>query len=409
MANPDSLGSITFEAETLWAEIVTTFTTTRPAIVAPVDCSKLVHNKSPAEYTEQYRGAGHRPFLGPQGGSFSMKLDLGGHGSTMVGSPTISALETLLGRVWGNVALSAAASTTLTGGTANVPLTTASGTFSAGGLCRVGSLNSSDGGSGQMYPIATHVTTSLTLLADLRGTPVNGAVLYPVVQLYPSSSPVTSAVTGTRFQLLTANGQYNCHGCWPMSVAITGLSAGERPQLEITWGVSRWTDTSAVTFPSAVATARNMPSPIAAGSLQVNAVGTVTRNELVYRNLTIEYTLGIEPQKGPGGVGAYQDIVGAARTGAESCKVSFTVDAGAAGVTTLADWGRSEVDRFVMWTGSTTDGKAIGIKLPKVCSETVPVQIRDGGINRVRFDGMAYCSDTLTNDLTRALFVLGLA
>jgi hypothetical protein len=408
MSNPDVLGAITYEVESSWAENVNTYTTHRIPNLLPVDCSGLVHNKSTADYTEQYRGAGHAPVLMTMGGSFKTKHDLHGHGATMVGSPTIDAVETFKGIVWGNVALSATSSTTLTGGTASVPTTTASGTFSAGSLCRVGVLGDGDG-DGQMYPIATHVTTTLTLGAALRGAPVNGAVLYPVVQFYTNSSPTSVSITGTRFEILTANTQYRCHGCFPMSVALTGLSAGERPQVEITWGVSWWTDVGTATFPSVVASNRYLPAPITAGSLHVQDVGTVTRNELVCRNFSIEYNLGVEALKGPGGVNAYQDIVGAVRTGNESCSVRFTVDSSAAGTVTLANWGRGTTNRFIMWTGSTTDGSAIGIKLPKVCSTTVPVQIRDGNINRVTFEGMAYTSDTLTSELTRARMVLGYA
>jgi hypothetical protein len=37
------------------------------------------------------------------------------------------------------------------------------------------------------------------------------------------------------------------------------------------------------------------------------------------------------------------------------------------------------------------------------------VQIRDGNINRYRFSGTAYTSDTLTSELTRARCVIGLS
>jgi len=342
------------------------------------------------------------------GGSFKTTVHLAGHGSTMAGSPTLTALETFLGIVFGNAALSASASTTLTGGTTNAPTTTASSTFSAGGLCRIGTLGDGDG-DGQMYPILSHVTTTLNMLANLRGTPANGAILYPVVQLYTPSSPTTDTINGTRFEILTANTQYRCHGCFPMSIAISGLNPGELPRLEITWGVSWWTDQGSETSSSATTSNRYLPAPVAAGSLHVQAVGTATRHELTYRNLSIEYNLGVEPLYGPGGANASQSIVGAVRTGNESCSISFIVDAAAAGTTTLADWGRSETDRFIMLTLSTVDGKAVGIKLPKVCSTSIPVMIRDGNINRVRFDGMCHTSDTLTSELTRARMILGLA
>jgi hypothetical protein len=416
VAHTNQLGSITYEAETTgafnpatgtgWGENVNTYTTLQIANLMPVDTSGLVHNKTTSDFTEQYRGAGHAYVLMTMGGSFKTIHHLHGHGSTLVGSPSITADETFLGRVFGNVGLSAAASTTLTGGTVTAPTTTASGTFSAGGLCRVGTLGDGDG-DGQMYPLLSHVTTTLNLLAGLRGAPVNGAVLYPVVQLYTPSSPTTSALNGTRFEIMTANTQYRCHGCFPMSISITGLSPGEAPRLEVTWGVSWWTDTGSTTFPTTVTQNRNLPAPVAAGSLHVQAVGTTTRQELVCRNFSIDYNLGVEALKGPGGSYQYQDIVGAVRTGNESCSINFTVDSSAAGTVTLADWGRSTTNRFVMYTLSTADGSAVGFKFPKVCSTSVPVQIADGPANRVRFDGMCHTSDTLTSDLSRARMVLG--
>jgi hypothetical protein len=408
MSHTDVLGSITYESEASWGEDVNTYVTHRIPNLTPVDVSGLTQAKMAPEFTEQYRGAGHAYIKGVMGGSFKTIMHLAGHGATMVGSPTIDAVETFLGRVFGNVALSATASTTLTGGTAAVPITTASGTFSAGGLCRVGVLGDGDG-DGQMYPIDTHVTTTLTLGAALRGAPVNGAVLYPVVQLHTSSAPTTSAITGTRFEIMTANTQYRCHGCYPMAVSISGLNPSETPRIEVTWGVSWWTDAASTTFPSAVTSNRYLPAPVAAGSLHVQAVGTTTRQEFVYRSLSLDINLGVVALKGPGGANAYQDTVGAMRSGEESWSIGFTLDAEAAGTTTLADWGRSEVNRFMMITFGTTDGKAVGIKLSKVCSTTVPVRIGDGGINRVRFEGMCHTSDTLTTELTRARAVIGLA
>lgn len=405
MAHTSVLGSITYEVESSWAENVNTYTTHRIPNLMPVDVSGLVQAKIAPDFTEQYRGAGHAYIKGVMGGSFKTTLHLSGHGSTMAGSPSVDAVETFKGIVFGNVALSLTTSQTVTGGTASVPTMSGATGVSAGGLVRVGALGDGDG-DGQMYPVATHAASNLTLLAALRGAPVNGAVVYPVVQFYTSSAPTTSAITGTRFEIMTANTQYRCHGCWPMSAAITGLNPSETPKLEVTWGVSWWTDAGTTTFPSTVTSNRYLPAPVAAGSLHVNAVGTATRAEYVYRNLTININLGTEPLKGPGGANAYQEIVGAVRSGSEEWTIEFTLDSEAAGTTTLADWGRSEINRSMMLTLSTVDGKAVGIWMPKVCSTTVPVQIADGQ-NRVRFAGKLHTSDTLTSELTRARAVIG--
>jgi hypothetical protein len=339
------------------------------------------------------------------GGSFTTKLDLTGHGSTMVGSPSLEQIETFLGIVFGNVALSASASTTLTGGTANAPTTTASGTFSAGGLCRVGALGDGDG-NGQMYAIATHTTTTLTLLGDLDDAPANGAVLYPVAQIYPSSSPTATAITGTRFLIQTANLQYGCHGCYPTAVAFSGLNTGERPQITITWGVSWW-EYDDQTFPSAVTSDQFNPAPVAAGSFNVQTVGTATRNKRAIRGFSLDYTLGVVPLMGPGGVNAYQKVVGAVRTN-DSIKLSWTEDADANTLTpVLAGYGTASNSKHIEYTLSTTDGSAVGFKFPKVCIDNIPVQKNDGDINRLSISGMAYTGGTTTSALTLAAMVLG--
>lgn len=407
MSNPDLFGSFTYEAETGWAENVNTYTTHRIPTIGPPDVSGLVHNKTTADFTEQYRGAGHTYVLMTQGGSFTTTLDLTGHGATTAGSPSVDAIETFLDGVFGGTgAFSLATSQTATGGTATIPTMSGATGVTAGGVVRVGALGDGDG-DGQFYPVSTHSSSNLNLLVGLRGSPVNGAVVYPTRMIFSNSSPTSSAIAGRRFEIMTANTQYRCHGCFPMSVSFSGLGPGGRPQIAITWGVSWWTDAGTTTFPSVVTSNRYLPSPVAAGSLHVQAVGTATRNELVCRDFTIDYNLGVEALRGSGGVNQYQDIVGAVRTGLESCTIGFTVDAEAAGTTSFADWGRSlTTNRSVAYTLSPNIGSAVGFWFPKVCVTTVPVLMRDGNINRFRFTGVAHTSDTLTSEVTRARMLL---
>lgn len=413
MSNSSKQGAICYEAESSWGEDVTTFATHRLPITAAVDVSGLVWNVEQSNRVEQYRQGGSPHVKMTKGGSFSIEMDWCGHGATTSGSPSVDAIETFKGIIFGNVGLSASASTTLTGGTAAVPTTTASGTFAAGSLCRVGTLG--DGrGNGQFYKIATHTTTNLTLIGALDGAPSNGDVLYPVVQTYPSSAAASStSITGTRFLLQTANLQYEAHGCWPMSVAKTGTGPGERPKIKVTFGVSWWRYSTA-TFPSAVTSNQYNPAPIAAGSLNVAAVGTTTRSKRpLARGLTIEYNLGVTPLKGFGGVNAYQDTVGAVRTGDE-IKISWIEDADAATTTPVVPgfWETGTTTGFagyhLEWTGSTTAGSAIGFACPKfVPCEGYPMQFDDGGINRVKIVGYAYTGATTTSALTLAAIVFG--
>ncbi len=409
MSNSSRLGAIEYMAESSFAETSTTFSTHRLPIIGEVDCSGLTWDKQDPQRTEQYLQGGSQHVLMGQGGSFRTKLDLCGHGVTTAGSPSLDAIETLFGYVFGNVALSASASQTLTGGTASVPTTSAASGFTAGSLCRVGALGD-NAGNGQMYPIATQSSSNLNLLAALSGSPTNGDVLYPTATFYTFESPpangINATVPGLRFRALTANLQYSMHGCFPTAMSLSGLNSAERPQAEITWQVARWAAVSA-TFPSAVTSNQYNPAPIAAGSLFVADVGTATRTTRTYRNFTVDFTLGMVPLMGPGGVGAYQTVVGCRRV-PSSIKISWVEDADSVTASpVLQGYGTGTTSKHIMWTGSTTPGSAIGMYFPKVCFDNVPVQFNDGGINRMRISGMAYTGGTTTTDLTASAFRMG--
>jgi hypothetical protein len=407
MANPGALGSITYESEATFGVDTTTFATLRVPIVAPVDCSGLVHNKIDSERVMQYRNDGSTWILGTMGGSFKTKLDLAGHGSTTSGAVTLTGTETLLGYVIGNVAASASAGTTFTGGTATAPTTTASGTFSAGSIGFAGAINDARGG-GQAFAVSTHATTTLNLLTALGGLPTNGDVCYSAVNIYPSEAPTSTTVTSLRFLLQTANLSYECHGCFPTAFSLMGLNPGERPQIEVTWAVAWWRYSTA-TFPSTVATETYNPSMIAGGSLFVNDAGTATRAARTFRNFQIDYTLGMEILKGPGGVNAYQDIVGCRRT-PDKIKVTWTEDADAATTSpVLPGFGTATTSKHMLYTSATAAGARFGIYMPKVCIDSVAVQKVDQNLNRLTCSGMAYTGTTTTNDLTLSAFRMGWA
>ena len=409
MSNPAVLGAISWEAESSWAEAVDTWATDRVAVLESVDISGLTRDVLEPNRVVQYRNDGTPYIEGVRGGSFKTKVYWTGHGSTMVGSPTIGAHEDFIALAFGSAAnLSASASTTLTGGTAAVPTTTASGTFDAGGLCRVGALGDGDG-NGQVYAITTNVTTSLTLRGELDGAPANGAVLYPVVQFGVPESPTGGAITGTRFLIQTANYQVKARGCFPMSAVTTGLNPGELPMLEITWGVSWW-DWANETFPTTTASVAGAfnPGAIANGSLNVQDVGTTTRATRSYRNLTLTHTLGVEPLKGPGGVSTNQVIVGAMRV-PDTIELEWTEDAGAASTTpTIPGWALGTF-KHVEFTGSVADGSVFAFACPRMCVATRPSQAADGNINRITAKLRAHTSTVTTNALTLSAIVYGSA
>lgn len=410
MSNYSAGGAICWEAESGWAEDVTTFATDRVAVLESVDISGLGQDILAPNKVNQYRNEGQLYIRGPMNASFRTKVYLNGHGSTMVGSPTIGAHENFLALVMGSAAaLSATASTTCTGGTAAVPTTTASGTFSAGGLCRIGSLGDAKG-DGQFYAITTHVTTSLTLRGAARAAPANTNVLLPVVQIFGPEAPTSTAITGTRFLLQTANLCIEAHGCFPQSIAITGLNPGEVPMAEITWGVSWWRYSTA-TFPSTTSSAAIAfnPAPVCAGSWNVNTSGTTTRSERSYRSLTLNITLGVEPVMGPGGVNQYQKIIGARRV-PDMIEVEWSEDADAATTTPVLP-GLLTAGAFLHGelTLSTADGSAVGFAFPRMCVTNMPTQSAVNNRNAITIRCRAHTSSVTTSNLTLAAMVMGSA
>jgi hypothetical protein len=406
MSNPGVLGAVCYEAEGAFGEDTDTTATLRLPTIGPVDVSGLVHEKLDPDRTRQYRMDGTSWILGTMSGSFKTKMYLPGHGSVTTGAISITALETLLGIVFGNAATTATG-TTLTGGTANIPTTTDSGTLDPGDLCFIGALGDGDGG-GQCYAVAAHTTTNLTLLTDLLGAPVNGAPRYGGTTIYPSSSPTATTVTSVRMLLQTANLQYLCHGCFPTAVALSGFNPGELPTIEITWATAWW-EYSTATFPSAVSTDTSNPAACAAGSLFVNTVGTATSSIRTYRNFTIEYTLGMATLMGPGGLNAYQKIVGCRRT-PDAIKVSWTEDADAATTSpVLAGYGTSTNKKHALLTCSTADGSRVAMYMPNICISNVAVQKMDQDLNRLTIEGMAYTGPTTTSALTLSPWRLHLA
>jgi hypothetical protein len=413
MSNPGALAALEYAPETSFAEASTTFATHRIPVLDSIDPSGLTWDKEQAGRVGQYmnNGGGGYVLMG-KGGSFTTKLDLTGHGTTTVGSPTISAMETLMGYVFGKVELSATASTTITGGTAAAPTTTASATFLAGSLARIGTLGDGDGDS-QLYAVSTHATTTLNLLTALAGAPVNADVLAPAVNFYLHETPyghgLNASVPALRFRFLSSNLHYSCRGCAPTAFSLTGLSPGERPQISITWGVADW-DAVSATFPSAVTTTTNNPAVVAAGTLWANDVGTSTHARRTNaRGLTIDVTLGMQEVRAFGGVGAYQ-IVRAWQRMPTLVKWSWVEDADATTASpVLQGWGTGTANKHILATLSATPGTIVGFYSPNVCVATVPVQMNENGINTMKFEGTAETGTTTTTDLTASAFRMGWA
>ncbi len=416
MSNAAALGAIEWAAETAFAEASTTFDGHRANHIGAIDISGLIHAKESAGALQQYMQGGSAPILMGQSGTIKTKLDLCGHGSTLAGSPTVEQHETFLGYVFGNVTASATASTTSSAGTASSLTTAASGTFAAGSLARVGAggLSADARGNGQFAAVSTHVSTALALLTAIDAACASSDVVYPCFNLYPFETPpaagINATVPGLRFRLLSANLVYSCHGCFPTGFTLSGLNSGERPQIEITWQVSRWSAVASVTFPSTLTSDQFPPAPIAAGSLFVNTVGTATRATKTYRDFKIDISAGMAALPGPGGISQYQSIVGCRRL-PWTIKGSWVEDADAAQTATPVAQvlGTATTSKHALWTGSITDGSAIGIYMPNIRITNVPVMFNDGGINRMRVEFEAHTGPTTTTDLTASAIRMAFA
>ena len=413
MTYPVELLQLEYAPETAFAQTSTTFATYRPPLVSPIDPGGLVHAKEAPGLMKQYFHDDAPYVLMGMEGSFETVFDLRGHGATMVGSPTIDPMETLLGYVFGNVSASLPASTTLTGGTATAPTTTASGTFPAGGLCSIGALGDGDGDA-QMFAVSTHATTTLNLLTGLSGSPTNGDVLRPATNIYFHETAygggLNSTTPGLRFRFMTPGLQYACHGCAPTALSLRNLGIGARPQVAITWAVSRWGAVTSGTWPSSVTTDTNLPAANAAGSLCVADVGTATRATRTYRDISIDITLGMLMQPGPGTVGAYQKFSNCTRL-PSTVKWSWTEDADAAATATpvLQGYGTGTTSKHILLTLNTIDSKQVGFYSPNVRVSSVPVMSASNGIQSMRFEGMAHTGGTRTNDLTASMLRMAFA
>jgi hypothetical protein len=413
MSNPAVLNAVCYSAESVFGETTTTATTLRLNIAAPVDTSGLKQDMIDPGLQKQRLMDGTTWIRGSMGGTFKTKLWLAGHGSSTSGATSIGLHETLIANYVlgsaGAAAVSAASGTTTTGGTAAVWTTTASGTFAAGSLCRLGALGDTKGG-GQFYAVGTHVTTSLTPLNQPPLAPANSDVLYSAVTGYLNSTTV--AVTGLRFLLQNKNIQYLCHGCAPTAASWGGFGIGQAPYVEVTWETSWW-EYSASTFPSTVTTETFTPVPCGGNTFWMNDVGTATNTSgaayRTVRDFTIDHKIDMHMLPGTGGVNAYQKYVGAIR-GPDEVTISWVEDADATTTTPVmpgkADAGTAQ---HVMYTCSSVAGKAMGFYFPNLCFDSKPVQMNDNNINRFKITMKAYTGPTTTNELTSSGMRVGWA
>ncbi len=412
MSNTDRLGAVIYESEgESWAPATSTFATLRLPILDAVDVTGLVQGKMAPGRVVQYLQDDTDHILGTfKGSTFKTRTYLTGHGSATSGATSIDPYETWLGYVIGAAVASSAAGTTVASGTAAVPVTVASGTFLAGSLARYGTLGDARGG-GQFGAIATHTLTAMTMLTALAGAPSAADVVHSAVNIYTPETVAAAAIQPLRFFLMTANVNYECRGCWPISYTISGLGHTQIPTIEVTWGVSYWKESTALTFPTTVATNAYNPGPIVNGSLFLAAVGTPTNATRTHRDFSITITTNTIEKDGPGGVNAGQVVVGAYR-GPSEIEVSWTEDADAATTTPVLGgyFTTAGTEKHALFTGSCVAGSALGIYFPRLLiTKTRPVQYGDNGCNRMRITAKACTGPTKTTDLTASAMRIGFA
>jgi hypothetical protein len=413
----NALCAVEYEAEATWGVNTSTFATHRVPILDPVDVSGLNQDGiEPLRAVQQMQG-GTTPIMGPLGGSFKTRLWLTGHGSTTSGATTLDAMETFKGYAFGNpanstgvIASAATGTTAAVGSTTTNVVTAASGTFARGSLCRIGTsgLSKDVRGGGQFYPINNHTTTNLLLRHATPTAAANADVVYAAINFWFPELAGNTAVKGLRFRFLTPDQQYECHGCWPMSVTITGTNPAEVPIMEIEWGVTWWQSTSGGTFPSSVTQNQYNPAPVGGGSFIVYDVGSTVATEYSIRAFSVSIQLGIAPLPGVNTVHPRARYVGAVRQPSK-IRFSFTYDAEAAGTNTFETKRQAGTSIGWTWSGSTTAGSALGMHAQNCKLDKAVRQVQMNNINSYTVEGYCCAGSDTTTDLSQAALVMAYA
>jgi hypothetical protein len=409
-ARSSALGSVNYETETNWGENTSTFGT-RLETVGAVDLSSFSQEKVSLGITVQRPHEGAQHVRGVQGGSFTIRLPLAGHGGTAAGALTATDLTTLLANYIGATDTATVAAGMAGTGTAAAPDMDAGGTWAANTLAHFGALKDTRA-EGQWGAIASESGNTLTMLTALPANGNGTDVAYGAVLVYPSETPGTAeTITSTRWMLQTGNKQIAAHGVFPNGqIRFSGFNAGEVPHVELGYGVSWFDPDHNATFPDTTATDAKTPRPVAAGEMVIEAVGTTTRTTYSVRNVEFTVNMEVVPLMGPGGVDGNQVIVGARRTRCQSM-ISMEFDAEAVGTQTWSDlWNTAEssiVNRHILYGLTIGDGTALALYMPnaRIVGDR-PIQHAADGLNRVRVTFEGLTNSVTTNDRTLANFQL---
>lgn len=409
-ANPSRLKALGYAVESSFAEQVDTYATR--LIVRDFDASGLTQSRIERQSaTQRLNDSPGMSLKGPKSGSFTVDVEVYGHGTSPTTSLTATPLYTLLGYLLGG-SDSAGVGSTANGNWSNAYTgDLAAGTFNAGHLVRLSA--QSEAGRGQGAIVQSFSGGTMTLRNGVSGTPQGGQVAFPLLQLWPE---LNSSVDSTlRFWLGSGNEQYWCRGCALTGVSWNGLNPGEVLTVSLTIGVADWEHANQ-TFPSATTTNDYPPIVASFGSLHVAASGTQTRAADIPRNIALEMNYNATPIMGPNspsGGETYQTVQGWRRG---ECEVFFSYEPEAETLNTHTHYDiwntepESLTPRLAVYTVSSTPGRACVIALPHLVPVgDPPMQSDVDGLNYVkRLRYRAYNDDTGTTDLARAGIKIGL-
>lgn len=402
-AKAASRQAVLYETESSWGEDTQTFGT-RLQSLNRIDTTGLTLGKERIPITRQYMHEAIEDVVTFYGGSFTVELLLTGHGGATTGSLTETDLTALLGNVIG--AKDAASEGTTADGTGTASAFGVNGgTFADGSLARLGAHG--DGrGEGQALLVDGLSGGTLTVFNEPSSVPNAGDAVYAMQVVHPNED--SDSVTSTRWLILSANKQFECHGCFPTAVAFTDIFGGV-PKVQVTFQVSWWRLVNN-TFPDTTSTDAKTGAPTTRGSFMYQDHGTTTRSTLTLRDLSLEVPLNIQAIRGHGGVDGNQIVVDAVRVPPQDGpRMTVTIDAEATGTNTLYDDYTGGTTKQALYTASIEDGKSVvvGLRKCKLVSP-VPTQRDMEGLNRVQvvLEGM---TDTAGgSEMDRSAFLLGM-
>lgn len=390
------LASVEYNTESSFAEDASSYSVRLQPNQEVLDLSglKLRREMIPILQQRPHEGiAGVRTFYE---GPFSLEFLLQGHGGTAAGALTATNFATLFGHVVGALRTSDDGGTCDSGSTTTVIQAT-SVTSVAGTMIRIGTLADGQGGA-QFYAVGSVANGDPTLLNATAGAPDASDPILVAQIVHPLETPSTcSTVQSLRFRFLTANEQYEAHGCWPTSIEFMNLDTV--PRVRIGFDCAWW-ETTNTTFPSVASTAAKVGAPVANGSMFINTVGTTTRAVYDYSDLNIRIVNECIPIRGPSSVIANCNVIGVRRSRCQAF-VSATFPAEATGTQTFQTMYNADGLQHMCLTLSVGDGKAIGFYFPNMrMDDNTPVQKDVGGLNRVMASWECLTGTDTTSDLT---------